>query len=64
MYALRGREGVKAKAYISCFYGFVLLFKSVQEGRGCLKITKFERAYFMDGPTIKNDSFTSIDVIK
>ena len=49
-YALRRRKGVKAKAYTYCFYDAILLFKSVQEGRGCLKITKFERTYFMDGP--------------
>ena len=41
--------GVKAKAYIRCFYDIILLFKSVQGGRRCLKITKLERTYFMDG---------------
>ena len=51
MHALRG-SGVKAKAYIFCFYDVILLFKSVQGGKGCLKITKFERTYFMDGPPI------------
>ena len=45
-----GREGGKAKAYIYSFYDVILLFKSFQEGRGCLKITKFERPYFMDEP--------------
>ena len=50
MYALRGREGVNAKAYIYCFYDVILLFKNVQGGRGRLKITKFEGTYFMDGP--------------
>ena len=49
MYALRGREGVKEKTYMYCFYDVILLFKSVQ-GRRVLKITKFERTYFMDGP--------------
>ena len=47
-YALREREGVKAKAYIYCFYDIILLFKSAQGGRGCMKITKFEHTYFMD----------------
>ena len=36
---LRGREGVKAKAYIYCFYDVILMFKSVQGERECLKIT-------------------------
>ena len=35
------------------FYDIILLFKSVQGGTGCLKITKFERTYFMDGPMVK-----------
>lgn len=48
-----GREGGKAKAYIYSFYDVILLFKSFQEGRGCLKITRFDRTYFMDGPEIK-----------
>ena len=46
--ALQGRDGVKAEAYIYCFYGVILLFKSVHWGKGCLKITKFERTLFMD----------------
>ena len=51
MYALRGKKGIKAKAYMYCFYDAILLFKSIYKGgRGCLKITKFERTYFMDGP--------------
>ena len=36
------------------FYDIILLFKSVQGGRRCLKITKSERTYFMDGPLWKN----------
>ena len=46
--AIRGKEWVKAKAYIYCFYDAMLLFKNIQEEKGCLKITKFERTYFMD----------------
>ena len=46
MYAQRGREGIKEKPYLDA----ILLFKSVQGGEGCLKITKFERMYFMDCP--------------
>ena len=42
-----------AEAYICYFYDIILLFKSVQEGKGCLKITRFDRTYFMDGPEIK-----------
>ena len=42
------RLGVKRKAYIYCFDDVILLFKSVQGGRGCLEITKFEHTYFMD----------------
>ena len=38
-YALRGREGVKAKAYTHCFYEVILLSKGVQGGREYLKIT-------------------------
>ena len=53
MYALREREGSKAKAYTCCFYMVILLFESVQGGRGCLKITKFERKYFIDVPLIE-----------
>ena len=35
IYTLKGRsEGVKAKAYIYCFYDVILLFKSVQGGGG------------------------------
>ena len=45
----KGRETVKAKAYIYCFYDAVLLLKRIHWGKG-LKITKFERTYFMDGP--------------
>ena len=53
-YALRGRERVRVKAYVYCFYDVILLFKSVQEeGRG-LKITKFERKYFLNGPKVYN----------
>ena len=48
-YARRGREGDKAKAYICCFHDAILLFKGIQ-GAGGVKITKFERSYFMDGP--------------
>ena len=29
------------------------MFKSVQGERGYLKITKFERTYFMDNPVVK-----------
>ena len=36
--------------YIYCFYDILLLFKSVQGEMGSLKITTFERAYFMDNP--------------
>ena len=43
MYALKAKIGVEVKAYIRCFYDAVLLFKSLKEGRGCLKITKFEQ---------------------
>ena len=42
------RLGVKRKAYIYCFDDVILLFKSIQGGRGCLEITKFEHTYFMD----------------
>ena len=45
----KGEGGGQGKS-IYCFYDIILLFKSVQGGRGCLKITKFERTYFMDGP--------------
>ena len=38
-YALRGREGVNAKAYTHCFYEVILLSKGVQAGREYLKIT-------------------------
>ena len=44
--ALSGREEVMTKAYICCFYNVILLFKSLRY----LKITKFERTYFTDGP--------------
>ena len=47
-YALTGMEGVKEKACISCFYDIIILFKRVQGETGCLKITKFERTFFMD----------------
>ena len=30
-------------------YDVILLFQSAQGERGCLKISKFERTYFMDG---------------
>ena len=49
MYALRGRDGVKPKACIYCFYEIILLFKSIQDESGCLKIIKFECTCFMDG---------------
>ena len=49
-HTLKERERVKDKAYIYCFFDVILLFKSVQGERRCLKITKFERTYFMDGP--------------
>ena len=49
MYAPREKEGVKAKAYIYCFSDVILLFKSVQ-GQHCLKITKSEGTYLLDGP--------------
>ena len=49
-YVCSKREGVRTKAYICCFYGVILLFKSVQGRRGCLKMTKYERTYFMGGP--------------
>ena len=45
----KGEGGGQGES-IYCFYDIILLFKSVQGGRGCLKITKFERTYFMDGP--------------
>ena len=48
-----GREGVERKAYIYCFYDVILLFKSMRVGKGCLKITKFQRTYFMDSPKHK-----------
>ena len=50
MSAVSESEGAKAKTYIYCFYDVILLFKSVQGGKWCLKITKFESTYFMDGP--------------
>ena len=34
LYALREREGVRAKVCIYCFYDVILLFKSVQGGKG------------------------------
>ena len=46
--ALRGREGVRVKAYFYCFYDVILLFSSIQGGS--LKITKFEPTYFLNGP--------------
>ena len=51
-HTLKEREGVKEKAYIYCFFDVILLFESVQGERRCLKITKFERTYFMDGPIL------------
>ena len=45
----KGRGTVKVKAYIYCFYDAVLLLKRIHWGKG-LKITMFERTYFMDGP--------------
>ena len=42
--------GVKAKTCIYCFHDVIMLLKSVQRGGECLKIIKFERTYFMDGP--------------
>ena len=50
MYTLIEKDGVEEKAYIYCFYDFVLLFQSVQGGRQFLKITKFECTYFMGDP--------------
>ena len=50
MYALRGRDGIKAKACIYCFYEIILLFKSIQDKRGCLKINKLECTCIMNGP--------------
>ena len=32
----KGREGVKAKAHVYCFYDVILLFRSVQGGGGVL----------------------------
>ena len=49
-HTLKERERVKEKAYIYCFFDVIPLFKSVQGERRCLRITKFERTYFMDGP--------------
>ena len=46
----KGEGGGQAKTYVYCFYDVILLFKSVQVGRGCLKINRFDRTYFMDGP--------------
>ena len=46
----RGRECAKEKACIYCIQDVILLFKSKQRERECLKITKFELTYFMDGP--------------
>ena len=48
-YSLKGREGVRVKANVYCFYDVILLFKNEQRGEG-LKITKFERTYFLNGP--------------
>ena len=50
-----GREVVKAKAYIYCFYNVVILLKSVEGERGYLKIIKFECTYFMDIAVVKFD---------
>ena len=48
---LSKREGRdQGKSVHLLFYEVILLFKSAQVGIGCLKITKFERTYFMDGP--------------
>ena len=44
------------------FYNVILLFKSVQRTRGCLKIAKFERAYIMDGPKEKDKINHQFDV--
>ena len=52
MYALTRKEGFKAKVHISCFYDVILLFKIVQRWAGCLKITKFERLHFVNGPLL------------
>ena len=49
MYTLKGREGVKVNASISCFYDVTPLFKRVQGERDCLKIAKFGHTDFMDG---------------
>ena len=59
-YALTGMERFKEKACISCFYDIIILFKRVQGETGCLKITKFERTFFMD---ISILYFTRIHVI-
>lgn len=41
--------GVKAKVYIYYLYDVILLLKIVQARKRCLKITKSERSYFMNG---------------
>ena len=48
-YALRRRDGIKTRGISIAFWRHPLL-KSVQGLRGCMKITKFERTYLMDGP--------------
>ena len=45
----KGEGGSQGKSVHYCFHHVILLFKSVQMGRGCLKITKFERTNFIDG---------------
>ena len=41
-----GKEDIKAKSYIYCFYDLILLFKSVQ-GEGVSK-NQIWATYFMD----------------
>ena len=41
--------GIKAKVYIYYLYDVILLLKIVQGRKRCLKITKSEPSYFMNG---------------